>query len=214
MSSGGVEPSADLQRRLLVRAAAAGVELPAALAESLLNYYQLLSRWNRKINLTGLTDLDAALDRLLLEPVSAAAHLHPLARILDVGSGGGSPAIPLRLSLSGSALTMVEAKLRKAAFLREAVRHLDLRNTTVHQSRFEELVGRAEMHGLYDVLTVRAMRLDRAVLAMLATFLNSRGEIVLFKGAASPEWLPTEARLVSLFGSSHVAMVPRSCLVQ
>jgi 16S rRNA (guanine527-N7)-methyltransferase len=214
MSLGGVDASADLRSRLLGRAAAAGIELPEALADSLLMYYQLLARWNRKINLAGLLDRDAALDRLLLEPVSAAAHLPASARILDIGSGGGSPAIPLRLSLPNSLLTMVEARVRKAAFLREAVRQLSLGTTPVYQARFQELVGRPDLQGQHDVLTVRAMRLDRAVLETLATFLTPAGSIVLFQGSTLPGWLPSESRVVPLFRSSHVVFIPRSSVVE
>ena len=64
-----------VQDRLEARARLAGVDLPAGLMPSLLGYYALLERWNRKINLTSLLDVDLAIDRLLLEPVAAAAHL-------------------------------------------------------------------------------------------------------------------------------------------
>ena len=90
-----------LRTRLTRRASKAGVFLPDDLAAKLVVYYELLERWNRKINLTSLEDLDQAIDRLLLEPVIAARHLpagtEPL-DIMDVGSGGGSPALPLALA--------------------------------------------------------------------------------------------------------------------
>ncbi len=206
----------DTRSRLLARAAAAGLVLPAGLAETLTVYYELLSRWNRRINLTALIDPDAAIDRLLLEPLSAAPHLPPLGRMLDVGSGGGSPAIPLRLVLPGLVLTMVEAKVRKAAFLREAVRHLNLDSTSVLQARLEELVGQADLKGKYDVVTVRAVRVDREVLKMLATFLSPEGTIVLFQGSSSSVGLPQQTRFVPLVEatSSRAALIPRAALVR
>src|SRR4029450_11587640 len=109
----------------------AGPPLTDELSAALAAYYELLARWNRKINLTALDNPDEAIDRLLLEPVVATKQLaRPDVRIMDVGSGGGSPAIPMKLAAPGAALTMVEVKARKSAFLREAVRSLGLRERT------------------------------------------------------------------------------------
>ena len=158
------------------------------LAGGLTAYYELLSRWNRKINLTALDDPDEAIDRLLLEPLVAARHLpvEPIA-IMDVGSGGGSPAIPLKLAAPAVRLTMVEVKARKSAFLREAVRTLGLANATVETSRYEELLARPELHEAYDVLTVRAVRLEARVLQTLQAFLRPSGCVFLFRGPAGPQ---------------------------
>ncbi len=65
---------------------------------------------------------------------------------MDVGSGGGSPAIPLKLAVPRLRLTMVEAKARKSAFLREAVRHLGLEQRSVETARYEELLARPDLH--------------------------------------------------------------------
>ena len=65
----------DFRTRLTRRASKAGVPLSDDLAATLSAYYELLSRWNRKINLTALTDPDEAIDRLLLEPLVAARYL-------------------------------------------------------------------------------------------------------------------------------------------
>ncbi len=65
----------DFQTRLVRRAAKAGLFPPDDLVTALAEYYELLSRWNRKINLTALSDPDEAIDRLLLEPLAAARHL-------------------------------------------------------------------------------------------------------------------------------------------
>ncbi len=84
---------------------------------------------------------DEAIDRLLIEPVLATKYLPaPDATVLDIGSGGGSPAIPMKLAAPGISLRMVESKTRKAAFLREVVRTLELDRTAVEAVRFEELL--------------------------------------------------------------------------
>jgi 16S rRNA (guanine527-N7)-methyltransferase len=98
----------DFSTRLIRRAARAGLALNDDLTERLAAFHALLSRWNQKINLTSLADPDESIDRLILEPLLAARHVPVTAtRLMDVGSGGGSPAIPLKLALPHLQLTMV-----------------------------------------------------------------------------------------------------------
>jgi 16S rRNA (guanine527-N7)-methyltransferase len=170
--------------RLSRRAGKAGLYLSDELCDSLVAYYELLFRWNRKINLTALTDPDEGIDRLLLEPLVAARALpHPSARVLDVGSGGGSPAIPMKLCVPGIALTMVEVKARKSAFLREAVRHLNIDRTTVETGRYEELLTRPDLHESCDAVSVRAVRVEARSLLTLQAFLRPGGLLMLFRGS-------------------------------
>ena len=122
---GFTRASARRERPPVRRAAKNDVFIGDPLADRLTLYYELLGRWNRKINLTSLENSTKPIDRLLLEPLVASRYFSPSAnRLMDVGSGGGSPAIPFKLAVPRLRLTMVEAKARKSAFLREAVRHL------------------------------------------------------------------------------------------
>lgn len=177
--------SREFRERLSRRARRVGLAVPATLKESLEAYYRLLVLWNAKINLTAL-DLDAAdaaIDRLVIEPLLAARLLPPPpCALLDIGSGGGSPAIPLMLASPGLQLTMVEAKTRKSAFLREAVRQLQLDGAVVETARFEELLTRPDLHEAVDVVTVRAVRVELRVLMGLQAFLRPGGDLFLFRG--------------------------------
>ena len=178
----------DLRDRIRRRARHAELQLEPSLLDGLEAYYQLLAKWNAKVNLTAFelspAGTDEAVDRLLLEPVAAARYLPPATRtLLDAGSGGGSPAIPLKLAMPSIALRMVESKTRKAVFLREAVRVLNLSTTVVETSRFEELLARPELHEALDVVTVRAVRIEPRVLMTLQAFLRPKGQLLLFRAA-------------------------------
>lgn len=174
----------ELAGRLRERADLAGLTLEPALSDTLLTYYELLGRWNAKINLTSLSDPDEAIDRLLLEPVAAASALPRGGKLMDLGSGGGSPAIPLAAALSASQLVMVESRGRKAAFLREAARALPL-PVVVEAVRFEDLAkGLLSEHSAYlgrmDVVSMRAIRMDRDALSTAVRFLDGNGALALF----------------------------------
>jgi 16S rRNA (guanine527-N7)-methyltransferase len=184
----------DVKGRLIRRAAKANVFVGEPLAERLVAYYELLTRWNRKINLTSIENLDEAIDRLLLEPLVAAKYVPASAQsLMDVGSGGGSPAIPLKLAVPRLKLTMVESKARKSAFLREAVRQLGLDRTHVETARYEELLAKPDLHEASDVISLRAVRIEARVLFTLQAFLASGGTVMLFRG---PEGPPAPASLV------------------
>ena len=177
----------DFATRLIRRANKSGLFPNDELVSKLEGFFDLLTRWNRKINLTSLSDPDEAIDRLFLEPLAAGRYVASAAgRLLDIGSGGGSPAIPLKLALPRLALTMVEAKTRKSAFLREAVRHLELADTSVETTRSEELLTRADLHEAFDTVSLRAVRVEARMLNTLQAFAAPGGQILLFRGPAGP----------------------------
>jgi len=164
-----------------------GISIEPLLVEGLETYYQLLTKWNAKINLTAYRLVpegdDEAIDRLIIEPVVAARYIPENARtLLDAGSGGGSPAIPLKLASPNLALRMVEVKTRKGVFLREAIRTLGLRDAEVETSRFEELLPRAELHEALDLVSIRAVRIETRTLNTLQAFLRPGGKLLLFRG--------------------------------
>jgi 16S rRNA (guanine527-N7)-methyltransferase len=170
---------ASLDARLTERAALAGLQIADTLRAALLAYYEVLLHWNSKVNLTALADPDEAIDRLLLEPVSAARYLPHASRLIDLGSGGGSPAIPLGLALDARQLVMVESRGRKAAFLREAARVVGL-PTTVEGERFEVLAGSANYRGGFDIVSLRGVRMDEMALQSASRFVAGGGVIALF----------------------------------
>ena len=185
----------EFQDRLVRRARRAGVSASPELSARLETYYRLLTSWNSKINLTGLELSDPspeAIDRLLIEPLVAAKHAPPgTSRMIDIGSGGGSPAIPFALALPGVHLRMVESKVRKSVFLKEAARALGMLDCEVTTARFEELLARPDLHERHDLLTIRAVRVEPRVLMTLQAFVKPGGQLFLFRGAGSTA--PTES---------------------
>jgi len=169
----------DLAAQLRSRAAQEGLTVPGELGLRLLAYFDVLQRWNRKINLTSLSDPAAALDRLLLEPLAAAKYLPQGSRLADLGSGGGSPAIPLALALGASELLMVESRSRKAAFLREAAREVHLA-ATIEAARFEDVARESSYSGRFNVVSLRAVRPDTVALSASAALLCLGGIAALF----------------------------------
>jgi len=182
--------SQDVTRAIARRLEWAGASLGDGQLGQLSSYFGLMAKWNNRINLTSL-DLadgnDAAIDRLLVEPVVASRHVHRTDEFLiDLGSGGGSPAIPMKIALPWVRLVMVESKARKAAFLRDACRELKLADTTVENSRFEDLSS-PDFQATADVVSVRAVRADRQLWDVALRLLKPGGHLLWFTVNDSPD---------------------------
>jgi 16S rRNA (guanine(527)-N(7))-methyltransferase RsmG len=131
---------------------------------------------------------DETFDRLLVEPLVAARQIptHQPSTWVDLGSGGGSPAIPLKIARPMLRLTMVESKERKGAFLREATRVLGLADVGVETERFEVVSADSRFAGSADLVTVRAIRADLDLFEAACRLLKPGGRLLLFRPAHSP----------------------------
>jgi len=207
------------REHLLARLERAGTSVDAAALDALWQYFALLARWNPRVNLTALPlnpPADETFDRLFVEPIVAAKHIEPRnsgtvpVRWVDLGSGGGSPAIPVKIVRPAWILTMVEAKERKAAFLREATRALHLEETEIANVRFEDLNGEC---ATADVVTVRAVRLDDAFADIARKLLRRDGILAVFSSSEASLSGFDRERCVSLVPQSSAALtllrVPR-----
>jgi 16S rRNA (guanine527-N7)-methyltransferase len=173
--------SIELHAKLIERAALSQIRLHPDLANKLKKYLGLLNHWNKRINLTSLVNEDKAIDRLIIEPLIAASHIGKNAKyFIDIGSGAGSPAIPINLVYPNMKMCMVESRSRKAAFLSEAIRELSLSNARVENCRYEELLSRQVTKNSACLLTIRSLKLNHAVLKHLGNFIRPGGQIFAF----------------------------------
>jgi len=200
--------SREFRDRLMRRARRAKVAVAPETAAVLEQYFGLLDRWNAKINLTALAlrpPTDETFDRLFVEPLAAARFLPDEPEMwLDLGSGGGSPAVPLKVIRPHLKLTMVESKVRKAAFLREAIRVLKLRDAAVENTRIELLP--ATYIGTASAVTVRAVKVDSTLLAHASELLAPDGQLILFR----PNNLPISAKTFELMETVQLTDSPPS----
>lgn len=180
----------EFRNRLARRTRRAKAPVTLAMLDPLEVYFRLLAQWNVKMNLTALPlepPTDETFDRLLVESLGASKHLpsdRPLVWV-DLGSGGGSPAIPLKIARPTLKLTMIESKERKSAFLREAIRALGLTDARVETARFEEVVARPDQGGQADLVTVRAVKTDELFFQIAGQFLKTGGQLFVFRPAHS-----------------------------
>jgi 16S rRNA (guanine527-N7)-methyltransferase len=158
------------------------LELDADIAAQakLSQYIALLDKWNRTHNLTAIRDQEQMVTHHLLDSLAVLEHLPDAVslRVLDIGSGGGLPGIPLAIARQDWRVVLLDSNHKKAAFLRQAAIELDLTNIEVCAVRVEDYVAEV----LFDVVISRAFS-DLATFATVARRLVARGgRLVAMKG--------------------------------
>lgn len=162
-------------------------------------YLDLLLRWNARTNLSAIRDQEAIVTRHFGEGLFAAVclrhHLPEGASLLDLGSGAGFPGLPIQLALPEVAVTLAESQGKKAAFLREAVRVLELK-TAVWAGRAEDLPTDAR----FDVVTLRAVDRMESAVELAASRLRSSGLVA----ELAVQSAPPPARLVPFAPAAQI----------
>ena len=144
-----------------------------------------LRKWNRKINLTAITDERGIVIKHLLDSLTVSPLLPTGASVLDLGSGGGFPALPLAMVRSDLKVTSVDATLKKIHFQRHIVRLLGLTNLETLHARAESL---AESHaGSFDAVLSRAFSSLPEFTGLAQPLLASEGLIIALKGKSGEE---------------------------
>jgi len=162
-----------------LREGLAALGLNAALDASLLAYLALMQRWNRAYNLTAIRDPQAMVALHLLDSLALLPHVSAVRTLADLGTGAGLPGIPLALARPQMQVTLVEANGKKARFLREVVRVLQLDNVEIIPQRIERVAAA----GRFDAITARALASLAHLLALGGHLLAGNGRVLALKGA-------------------------------
>lgn len=168
---------------LAAQLAALGMALPAAALGQLEWLADELLRWNRTHNLTAITDPDEVREKHLVDSLTLLPLLAGAERLLDLGSGPGFPALPLKIASPGLEIVSVDAVGKKIAFQRHVARTLHLPGFTALHGRAEELAETPPGRTGFDIVTARALG-SLPLLARLAVpCLAPGGRLIAMKGA-------------------------------
>ncbi|MCJ7764048.1 MAG: 16S rRNA (guanine(527)-N(7))-methyltransferase RsmG [Dehalococcoidales bacterium] len=141
-------------------AAKLGIELSPTQLEQFSIYYKELIEWNRRVNLTSITDFKEVQIKHFLDSLSVTPALkHPIdgRRFLDVGAGGGFPGLPLKIAFPAIKLVLLEATTKKAAFLRHLAEKLGFDDVYIVVGRAEDIARQSQYRECFDVVLSRAV---------------------------------------------------------
>jgi len=203
-----------------LRAGMAELELAAqpGSLESLLDYLELLTRWNGAYNLTSVRVPEQMVTHHLLDSLAVAPFVRG-ERVADVGTGAGLPGIPLAVLAPERNVTLIDSNGKKTRFLREAVRTLGLTNVRIEAARVEDVRGE------FDTVTARAFASLGDMLAAAGHLLARDGILLALKGqlqrdeilAVPTGFVVTDVhalRVPGLAAARHAVIIKRTQAVQ
>ena len=162
------------------------LQIPFAQRILLGRYCDELERWSRRINLTSLSGSDLV-RRLIVEPVWIAEQIKLSGILVDVGSGNGSPALPIHITRGLDRVHLVEARAKRAAFLRHMSSKLKLEGVIVHRARFQDSIQ--EFAGA-DWVTLQGVALTSSLIKAFRSISSDTLTIMWITASAEPPVRP------------------------
>lgn len=204
-----------LQAQLEQGVAVLGLDLPAGAIARLLDYQELLARWNATYNLTAVRDPAQMVIRHLLDSLAIAPFVTGES-LVDLGTGPGLPGIVLAIAQPQRSVVLVDSNGKKVRFLREAIRALKLDGVRAEQSRVEQV------QGSFDCVTSRAFASLGDMLALGGHLLAPQGRWLAMKGRLPQDELAQlppgfelqrvqPLHVPGLEGERHLLILARSC---
>lgn len=149
-------------------------------------YYRELIDWNRKINLTSITDYEEVQIKHFLDSLTVITAVNPKdagksLRVIDVGTGAGLPGIPLKIMLPGIRLTLLEATVKKAKFLVHLIDRLGLDDVEIVVGRAEEVAHDVQYREKFNIVLSRAVASLPALVELTLPFCTAGGRFVAQK---------------------------------
>ncbi|MDM8542509.1 16S rRNA (guanine(527)-N(7))-methyltransferase RsmG [Desulfococcaceae bacterium HSG9] len=143
-----------------------------------------LMRWNRKTNLTAIKDSRDIAIKHFIDSVTLVPQIPENASVLDIGTGGGFPGIPIKIMRSDVSVTLADSSHKKISFIKNLIRRLQLRSIEAHHCRIELFRQEIHFQKPFDVITCRAFSSLKNFIRVALPLLSEQGMIIALKGDA------------------------------
>jgi len=193
-------------RKLIEGAGKLGIKLTTRQVKQFELYYQELIEWNKKINLTAITDYSSVQVKHFLDSLTITLALseeevaRPDFKIVDIGTGAGFPGVPLRILFPQPRLVLLEPTTKKTVFLHHIIRKLDLQSVEVLNSRAEEAAHLPAYREQFDLVLSRAVALLPTLVELALPFCRIGGRFIAQKKGEIDQEITGAKKAIAVLG--------------
>src|SRR5699024_2441750 len=168
-------------------------------------YYELLFSWNKKVNLTSITDKEEVYLKHFYDSISPAFYFSFEGNLCDIGSGAGFPSLPLLITNPETSVTIVDFLEKRIYFLEELVTKLELDNVNLIHARAEDVGKDSKYREKFSVVTARAVARMSVLSELCLPLCKVGGSFIALKGANAHEEMKAAANANKILGGETVA---------
>jgi 16S rRNA (guanine527-N7)-methyltransferase len=168
-------------------------------------YYRELTDWNKRINLTGITDYEEVQIKHFLDSLTIAAAIKNIKRNLkmaDIGTGAGLPGIPLKIVFQDIELTLIEATVKKAKFLEQLTEKLNMKNVAIVAERAETAAHDTQYREKSDIVVSRAVAPLPALVELMLPFCSIGGWCIVQKKGDITREIEQSRKAITVMGGN------------
>lgn len=163
-------------------------------------YMNLLIEWNKKINLTAITEPKDIILKHFIDSMTISRYIKDSDRIIDVGTGAGFPGIPIKIIKEENEIVLLDSLNKRISFLNEVIKELGLNNINCIHSRAEEAGRNKNFREKFDISTSRAVANMSVLSEYLIPFTKMGGKVIFMKGSEIEQELEDSKNAIKLLG--------------
>ena len=168
--------------------------------EKFYKYMKLLLEWNKKINLTAITEPNEVILKHFVDSLTISKYIEDDSTLVDVGTGAGFPGIPLKIIREDLEITLVDSLNKRINFLKEIIEEIELKNIKAIHSRAEEFGKNVKYREKFDYATSRAVANLSTLSEYLIPLVKIKGRIISMKGSEVKEELIDSKNAINVLG--------------
>ena len=190
----------EFKEKMIINVDKLGITLSEIQLKQFYNYMNLLIEWNKKINLTAITEPDEIILKHFVDSLTISKYIPDGTKLVDVGTGAGFPGIPLKIYRQDIEITLLDSLQKRINFLDEVIRELNLEKIETLHSRAEDFGKDKKYREKFDIATSRAVANLATLSEYLLPLVKIGGKVISMKGSLIEEELENSKNAIKILG--------------
>ena len=190
----------EFKEKMIINVDKLGINLSEIQLKQFYSYMNLLIEWNKKINLTAITEPDEIILKHFVDSLTISKYISDGTNVVDVGTGAGFPGIPLKIVRQDVDITLLDSLQKRINFLDEVINELNLEKITTVHSRVEDFGKNKKYREEFDIATSRAVANLATLSEYLLPLVKVGGKVISMKGSLIQEELENSKNAIKILG--------------